>query len=457
MKKGLLLSVVASTMIMAGGDIAPAPVVVEETFPQWDFSGQAVVYYQTLDSFGTGDLFNQGPTGGKSLGNGGLQLNAVGKFDYGLSAGASLVGLGTIGLDQDVVSQVMQSADGYLNGGAVTQLWGAWGNESTTFKAGRQELPKSLSPFAWSEGWNVFKNTYGAALLVNTSISNTTLVGAWVNDANQNGIGAANAAGAPGWLGIALLHGGISNLNDFNRVNGDDGIFMATVQNKSIDGLTLTGSWYYGANFGENMLGVAGGSDVNILWGDATYADPDMYGLVAGIQGGTIMQDDLPADTTAFGAKIGGSWDVFAFGAAFSSVDDGTTGVFNVGGVKTPLYTQMILNQAFIARDADSVVLHASAKALGGKFIVKYGMTTQNNRLLNQATDTYGDRDYAELDLVYKTKVWNDSIALFAGYINQDVDALTVNVTDPDTGAVTQVTGPNDPNNVVRFWARYNF
>ena len=61
MKKTLLLSVVASTMIMAGGSIAPvepvveAPVVAEAS--GWDFSGQAVVYYQTSDKFGMGSPF----------------------------------------------------------------------------------------------------------------------------------------------------------------------------------------------------------------------------------------------------------------------------------------------------------------------------------------------------------------------------------------------------------------
>ncbi len=50
MKKTLLLSVVASTMIMAGGDIAPVePVVVAEEVSAWNFSGQAVAYYQTTD------------------------------------------------------------------------------------------------------------------------------------------------------------------------------------------------------------------------------------------------------------------------------------------------------------------------------------------------------------------------------------------------------------------------
>jgi len=73
MKKALLLSVVASTLIMAGGDIEPvaAPIVEESG---WDFSGQAVVYYQASD-WKANDLFDQG--GARA--NAGLQLRAVNK------------------------------------------------------------------------------------------------------------------------------------------------------------------------------------------------------------------------------------------------------------------------------------------------------------------------------------------------------------------------------------------
>ncbi|HEO98145.1 MAG TPA: outer membrane porin, OprD family, partial [Epsilonproteobacteria bacterium] len=54
MKKALLLSVVASSMIMAGGDIAPVEPAVETPAPAvsgWEFSGTGVVYYQTSDTF----------------------------------------------------------------------------------------------------------------------------------------------------------------------------------------------------------------------------------------------------------------------------------------------------------------------------------------------------------------------------------------------------------------------
>ncbi len=417
MKKGLLLSVVASSILMAGGDLAPVaaePVAVPvvEAPSMWDFSGQAVAYYQTADSFGETefDLFEQE----QSRANVGIQLNAIGNLGNGFGAGFQLSGLGTLGLQSDVVSNVMQMAGDNLNDAAITKAYLTWGTEGTTAKFGRQELPKSLSPFAWSEGWNVFKNTYEAALIVNTSIPDTTLVGAWVNKANTNGL--------PG------------NLNDFNRVNGSDGIYMITAQNKSVYGLTLTGSYYMATEMlGEKDLNA---EDLSIVWGSAEYTN-NM--LTAAVQGGSVMSDAFSNDTTAFGAKVAGNINMFSAQIAFSSVDDGDMGVFNVGGVKTPLYTQMILNQDFIASDADTIVVKGIVKALGGKFIAQYGMTTMNSVSIETAKGTItAEQDYNELDLIYKTKV-GENTTLLAAYVNQDVE------------------GHDDANNVLRFWARYNF
>jgi len=276
---------------------------------------------------------------------------------------------------------------------------------NTSFKLGRQELPKALSPFAFSEHWNVFANTFDAALIVNTDISNTTLVGAWVYGGNHNGIGAIP-----------------NNMTDFNAFNDDDGIYMLTVQNKSVEGLTLTGTWYYAAEYVAD-------EDANILWGDAKYAFSDY--LLAG-QVGTVMSDGFNDDTVAFGVKAGGTWDMFDASLAYSSVDDGGIGVFNVGGVKTPLYTQMILNQGAIRYDSDTFVARAGLKALGGKFGAAYDYSDTND------AGVFGD-DYTEFDLTYKTKVFNGSTTLFAGYIYQDADKWI------------------DSHNTLRFWGKYNF
>ncbi len=413
MKKTLLLSVVASTMIMAGGDItAPVEPVVETPVVAeasgWDFSGQAVLYYQTRDSAAF-DLFDQEA----SAADAGLQLRAVNKDVFsGVGMGFEVNGLSTLNLENGVVSNTMQGVgngdiDDATDGGWISQAYLTYGFGNTSLKLGRQELPKALSPFAFSEGWNVFKNTFDAALIVNTDITDTTLVGAWVAGANHNGFGAGN------------------NLSDFNSVNEDDGIYMLTAQNKSFEGLTLTGTGYFAAGQGS-------ADDTVILWADAKFAVSD-YSIA--LQGGTIMNDDLADDAVAFGAKVGANFGMFDASVAYSSTDENA--VFaNVGGVKTPLYTQMILNQGVISFDADYVKAAVGVKALGGKFGVAYGYA------VNHADDIAGgaDNNPYELDVTYKTKVFNGSTTVFAGYV----------LTDDDIAGV-------DSRNLVRVWGRYNF
>jgi len=417
--------------LMAGGDIAPvepavaAPVVEQSS--GWDFSGQAVVYYQTGD-YATGvaalggatdaDLFDQDG----SRADFGLQLRAVNKDVFaGIGAGVEVSGLSTLNLENWMVSDVMQGVandskdvDHLTDGGWISQMYLTYGVANTTFKLGRQELPKALSPFAFSENWNVFKNTFDAALVVNTDIANTTIVGAWVAGANHNGLGTVHT----NKQGNVVYN----DLSDFNSVNDDNGIYMLTVQNKSIEGLTLTGTYYYAAEY-------VGGEDANILWGDAHYKFGD---YCAAAQVGTVMSDGFADDTVAFGLKAGGNFGTFDASIAYSNVNDGGIGVFNVGGVKTPLYTQMILNQGAIRYDSDSYVARVGVKALGGKFGLAYDYSDTND------ASVFGD-DYQELDLTYKTKVFNDTTTLFAGYIYQDADSWA------------------DAQNTLRFWARYNF
>ena len=111
MKKTLLLSVVASTMIMAGGDIAPVEPVVEAPVEAsaWNFNGQAVVYYQTNEMnykvMIGGDIFDQET----SAADAGLQVRGTNNdVIAGIGAGFALNGLSTLNLENYVVSGVMQ-------------------------------------------------------------------------------------------------------------------------------------------------------------------------------------------------------------------------------------------------------------------------------------------------------------------------------------------------------------
>jgi hypothetical protein len=328
----------------------------------------------------------------------------------------------------------MQMADTAVpTGGAITQAYLTYVMDNTTVKVGRQELPKSLSPFAFSETWNVFKNTFDAAVIINGDLPDTTLVGAYV--ARNN-----NIAGP---------------LSTFNKTNGDDGVFMLTAQNKSIEGLTLTGSLYYAANFADNntVLNAALGNTGNeamIVWGSAEYVMGDYY---AAVQGGQIMDDDLATagsdNLTGFGGKIGGTFGMFSAELAYSSVDDKghptEVNLVNFGGVKTPLYTQMILNQNAISRDSDTIVARVSADTEYGKFALAYdvstlGRTARTGTLMPATQVNVADATYTELDVTYSTKI-AENTDIFAAFIMQTDDRYAT----------------DDAQNTVRVWARYNF
>jgi hypothetical protein len=414
MKKIVLLSVVASSMIMAGGDIqAVEPVVepVEVEASMWDFSGQAVLYTQTVDVQGNEDMFGDQSTYAAA----GLQLGATAS-DLGAGFGAG-VEVSAIEESQDSQSSPKGGNAG-IDSAAITQAYLTYTMGQTSLKVGRQQLPKALSPFAFTEGWQMFKNTFEAALVVNSSIPNTTLVYAAVTRANNS----------------------VGDLNSFNYINGgEDGhgmVHMVTAQNKSINNVTLTGTYYYAPDM---TIGVDGGGDASIIWGDATYKGD---AFTVAVQGGQVSPDGL-AETTAMGAKIAGKIGIVGLSAAYSSVDDGAVNVANLAGsgVKTPLYTQSVLNQNTIKRDSDAVKVAASVDALGGKVTAYYINADLGDTALASTfgAGVDGAGTYNEAAVMYKAKV-SENTTLFAAYVNQ-VDDRQV----------------DDTQNFVRFWARYNF
>ena len=415
MKKTLLLSVVASGLLLAGGDIAPvepavvAPTPVAES--GWKFSGQGVFYYQTMKVDDV-NFFDQDAASA----NAGIQLRAVNKdLIAGVGVGVELSGIGTLGLDEDVVSYPMQSLDSGLNGGWVSQLYLTYGFGNTAIKVGRQELPKSLSPFAYSEDWNVFKNTFDAALIVNNDIPNTTVALAYVKNANLNG-----TASSDDWFGEYDYFYG---MDDFNSVA--DGAYMLTVQNKSIDNTTLTGSFYEIKDLGR------------IFWADVAY---DASSFNVGLQGGVFNADD-DDDWKAYGIKAGTSFGPVNFMAAYSVLDPKDYGwMYQVGGTTSPLYTDMIADEilsGYYLRYPDTsgenvkkYKIAANMDLLGGNISAAYGVA--------KGAD-YDDNDLKEFDLSYTKNVAND-ISLTATYANISTTSSYENGFD-----------------LLRFVARYNF
>ncbi len=432
MKKTVLYTAIASSLLLASGTL-----VAEDTNEStgWDYKGQAVVYYQTVDGYRSGGLFDQGPSSensGWAKAAGGLQLTATNKnIINGFGAGFQLSGVSSLGLedsitidDRSTFKGMVQHAGG-LNSAAITQAYLTYGSGNTSIKYGRQELPKSLSPFAFTEGWNVFKNTFDALLVVNKDMKDTTLVFASISGHNNS-------------------VGDLSAFSDFHTAKGST--YMITAQNKSIKGVTLTGSYYTipNARYSEGSYV----SDVDAFWLDAGFK---VGGAKVGLQGGYIGGVSGEDDTSAFGAKVAGKIDKFSYSLAFSSVDDGFLNVANLvgnpapgaaGGVKSPLYTQGVLNQNVIKKDSDSFKATIAMSALGGKFIGAFLTSDMGDTALPSTfgLGVGGAGTYNEYEFIYK-KSYGENIQTFTAFIIQNDDRQ----------------GNDDYQNFIRVWAKYNF
>lgn len=362
----------------------------------WDFKGQGVGYTQTIDQSGNGDLFGSDSTYSAV----GLQLGGTTKsLIGGVGAGVEVSGIHN---DDQTGGFYVSGGDAGTTSGGVTQAYLTYGMANTSFKVGRQQLPKSLSPFAFSEGWNMFKNTFDAARVVNTDIKDTTLVYAFVKNGNRS-IGA------------------YANEDSFAPL-ADDGVHMLTASTKAISGITLTGSAYQAGN---------DTGDTTMLWADAKAK----FGPVGvALQAGQVSPDGSD-DTTAVGAKVSGKVSMFNLSLAHTQVSKGTANISNATGIKSPLYTQMVLNnvgQYHAAPGSEFTKLFATTKAGGGTVKAGYGLGTNSN---NDATE------FSELDLMYVKKL-NANTKLFVAYI----------MTNNDDAASTL-----DGNNFVRVWGRYSF
>jgi len=375
-------------------------------------TGQATVYYQTKDVDVSGDkgFFDQA----NSSANVGLQLNLNADLKNNFTFGSQLTYLGTAGLEKNLVSTVMQTGGTTAQGSttddiALTKIFVAKKVGNTTVKIGRQELPKSLSPLAFSEGWNVYKNTFDAILVVNTDLPNTTLVGAYVSGGTAQSLGSTADATTAG-------------------LNIVDGSYMLTAQNTAIPMTTVTASYY--TMHGVNQTAASAGIAASALWIDAKIAGKDLpMGLKIGLQYGNIDPDTLK-DTTAYGVKASiKAMDALTVCAAYTDVDNGAVSVQNVGtGIKTPLFTQMVANQGSIALDNSTWMLAANY-SLGdmGKIILR-GTDTDDNSAANN--------DLTEIDAIYKVKA--GGVDYLAAYVMRDYDTSA----DVD---------------IIRVWARYNF
>jgi hypothetical protein len=431
MKKMVKMSLVAASLVATAAMAADSGIDIQT-------SGQAVVYYNTAATNGTADqdLFGAN-AGDNTRANFGIQLNLNADLKNDFTFGSTINYLGTLGLEKNLVTNTMQDTGTELDDNNIaddiylSQLYIAKKVGNTTVKLGRQELPQSLSPLAYSEGWNVFKNTFDAALVVNTDIPDTTLVGAYISATNGNGFGNDMAS----FDDLTVNSKSVFKDYDLDGTAENGGVsvageaYMLTAQNKSIPMATVTATYY---TMNDIMLDTNEGADA--LWGDIAIADKELP-VTIGLQGGSIMPEaSALEDTTAFGAKVGMKpVDALSVCLAFSTVDDGTAQIRNLGGVKSPLYTQMIGNQDAIVWDNSTYMLKAAYNTGAYGTVIAQGTFSDDG--------SAAKRDLTDMELVYKAKV--SGFDLMAAYIYQSWSEKDANEVDQQ--------------DVVRVVARYNF
>jgi len=345
-------------------------------------AGEAKLWYQTSDTGASGVSFFDKKS---ALGQAALMMTATGKVSSSTGFGIGATALDTLGLENNLVNGVPSGIGANAGHGAdnlKTQWWvreayitHKFGN--TLAKIGRQELN---TPLAFTEKWNIASNTFDAAVLINSDVPNTTLIGAYVGKGNGSKVA------------VVALDGEFTNY-----VNS--GAYAFAALNKSIENFPIN-LWYY------NVDTVA-----TAIWAD-TNTSVGMAKI--GLQYGSMDPKAAGSETTdAFGVKVSGKVNNIALSLAYTDVSEGVLPVANTatGFKKTKLYTATVFSDGTVAGmpDTSSFKIQAKTKVGSVKLIGQYGSYDQ------------AGTDKSEFDLIAVTKMNN--INLKALYIHQGFDS----------------------------------
>lgn len=323
-------------------------------------NGQAKLIYQTKDiQNSANDMFDQlASDAGISF-----TIGATADLTTGVSAGFEMQAFSTLGLESNLVSGVM-ATNQTNDASAASQAWLASTLGKTTVKVGRMELD---TPLAFTEKWNVVKNTFDAAVVLNNDLPDTTLVGAWVG--KHNGIGATTAT-VNGFTNTPLLinsSGQTAGLtNNPYQTFGVQGAYAVGAVNKSIPNTTAQ-LWYYNVvDLATAYWLQADAKVMDMVTLGAQYANMDPDAKFGGLKDSKIWA--LKAGVDVAGVNMY---------AAYSSADkDGSLGFANVStGDKTMIYTgqDSVLMDGIVTRPGtDAIKVGASTTLAGVKLAAGY-------------------------------------------------------------------------------------
>ena len=304
-------------------------------------SGDAQVFYSTSDAQGQNTNVIKGNTGNGTLfskdssaADAGLNLNISADLAKNslvtVSAGAGYTVLSTLGLENNLVSNVWgtsHAATATTGASYASSPFGGakvenanWMNEAwvalslnelskSTVKVGRMELD---TPLAFTEKWSIEKNTFEAAVLINQDIPDTTLVGAYVGNGNGNEtFGQDLTTSAYTVAHNKLAVGGVVNQNGQFTTYGTNGAYAVGAINNSFKPLTAQ-AWYYDVSRLAQAYWLQGDVDASAL---------GLAGVTAGAQYANVKVEGTSNASQTVAGKLGyGMKDMFAASVAYSEV-----------------------------------------------------------------------------------------------------------------------------------------
>ncbi len=340
-------------------------------------SGDANLYYQTSDATSgyaadknslkntkdSGSLFDKDSSAADVAVNLNVSADLVKNDLVSISAGAGYTVLTTLGLENNLVSNVWAGSHtattgtgasyanlGTYNGAKVNtaswmkEAWIAATAGKTTVKLGRMALD---TPLAFTETWTAEQNTFEGAVVINQDIPNTTLVGGYIGNGNGTETFGQNAHSNVQTLGLAVAP--VVNANGEFTTYGKNGAYAAGVINNSWKPLTAQ-AWYYDVT----QLATA-----YWLQGDLDASSLGVKGLTFGAQySGVTKAGSGTKEDNVYAVKLGyGMKDLFAASVAYSQTNkDGSLGHagFNTAtatsGAQSKLYTEAWWNYGYVTR-----------------------------------------------------------------------------------------------------------
>jgi hypothetical protein len=364
-----LVAALAVSSAFAGGDIAPlepavaAPAVKTQACnTQTTVDGKAQAYYYSAE--GAENLFDKTNS---QLGTA-VTLNVAHKLTSNITANFTALGYTNLG-DEEAGYMEGKETGAYFNVANLTATFG-----DTTLVLGRQLID---SPMFGSFDWLLAPSAYEAYTIVNSSVSNLTLVGTYVTKFRPVNAG--------------------DTFVDLTDINDGNNFALGAVY--GVDALS-TSVWYYNIDAGDyTQVYVDAGYNFGAAKVAVQYATTD---YATGL------------DSDAMGAKVEFSAANVDFMAAVSNITDRAAGYVSRDGLYTSSWNLFASDIAVSDDDTLSWKVSASTELAGVSLETSYA--------------GYGD-DGSELDVIagYDFTKCTSVNAIFTSTTANEADADTYN------------------------------